>query len=100
MSIKQGSLRYTPSGRKRRPTYKTHRSKNIELLPEAEPKVAPFRRQTREVKSLDISKVPTHKPQPKENFREEVSKKYTLAPAYNKGAYQVIPRDCVKDIGK
>ena len=31
---------------------------------------------------------------------KEVSKQYTLAPAYNKGAYQVIPLDNIKHIGK
>ena len=34
------------------------------------------------------------------NWRLEESKKFTVAPAYNKGAYQVITRDNVKDIGK
>ena len=33
-------------------------------------------------------------------MRVEESSKYTIAPAYNKGAYQVIPRECVKDIGR
>ena len=32
--------------------------------------------------------------------RLEISKQYTLAPAYNKGAYQVIPRGDVEWIGK
>ena len=27
-------------------------------------------------------------------------KMYTVAPAYNKGAYQLITRNCVRDIGK
>ena len=31
---------------------------------------------------------------------QEESKNYTIAPAYNKGAYQVIPRREVKDIGR
>lgn len=31
---------------------------------------------------------------------QQESKNFTVAPAYNKGAYQVIPRDCVKDIGR
>ena len=31
---------------------------------------------------------------------QKESAKYTVAPAYNKGAYQVIPRDCVEDIGR
>jgi len=33
-------------------------------------------------------------------WKLEESKKHTIAPAYNKGAYQVIPRNEVKDIGK
>ena len=31
---------------------------------------------------------------------QQESSKYTIAPAYNKGAYQVIPRKEVKDIGR
>ena len=34
------------------------------------------------------------------SWKLEISKKYTIAPAYNKGAYQVIPRDDVEHIGK
>lgn len=34
------------------------------------------------------------------SFRKEVSSKYTVSVAYNKGAYQVISRDDVKNIGK
>ena len=34
------------------------------------------------------------------NWRLEESKNFTVAPAYNKGAYQVIPRSEVKDIGR
>ena len=34
------------------------------------------------------------------SWKIEISKQYTIAPAYNKGAYQVIPRKEVKDIGK
>ena len=32
--------------------------------------------------------------------RLKISSGYTVAPAYNKGAYQVIPRDQVENIGK
>jgi len=32
--------------------------------------------------------------------RLKISANYTIAPAYNKGAYQVIPKANVKDIGK
>jgi hypothetical protein len=34
------------------------------------------------------------------NWRLEESKKFTIAPAYNKGAYQVITKNNVKDIGR
>ena len=37
---------------------------------------------------------------PIRNWRLEESKKFTIAPAYNKGAYQVISSNNVKDIGK
>ena len=37
---------------------------------------------------------------PVENWKLEESKKFTIAPAYNKGAYQVITKQNVKDIGK
>jgi len=32
--------------------------------------------------------------------KQEISKGYTVAPAYNKGAYQVIGKNNIKDIGK
>ena len=35
-----------------------------------------------------------------ESYKIEESKKFTIAPAYNKGAYQVISRKEVKDIGR
>jgi hypothetical protein len=43
---------------------------------------------TKPVKSVDHS------------WKAEQSKNFTVAPAYNKGAYQVIPRSDVKHIGK
>ena len=35
-----------------------------------------------------------------EKEKREISKGYTVAPAYNKGAYQVIPKTDIKHIGK
>ena len=37
---------------------------------------------------------------PVKNWRLEESKKFTVAPAYNKGAYQVISKSSIKDIGR
>ena len=37
---------------------------------------------------------------PSDNWRLKESKKFTIAPAYNKGGYQVISSENIKDIGK
>ena len=37
---------------------------------------------------------------PSNNWRLKESKKFTVAPAYNKGGYQVISKDNIKNIGK
>jgi len=34
------------------------------------------------------------------SYKKEESKKHTVAIAYNKGAYQVIPKNDIKHIGK
>ena len=34
------------------------------------------------------------------SWKREESKNFTIAPAYNKGAYQVITKNNIKDIGK
>ena len=50
------------------------------------------------------SSIPAHgtslKQESQHNWRLEESKKFTVAPAYNKGAYQVISRSEIKDIGR
>ena len=44
--------------------------------------------------------IPSGGTKPVNNWRLEESKKFTIAPAYNKGAYQVITKNNVKDIGR
>jgi len=34
------------------------------------------------------------------SYKKDISKQYTVSIAYNKGAYQVIPKKEIKDIGK
>ena len=51
------------------------------------------------VKSLDTRECNTTI-SAESKVKQEVSKNYTVAVAYNKGAYQVIPKDSVKLIGK
>jgi len=42
----------------------------------------------------------TYSPERDDSWKAEASKNFTVAPAYNKGAYQVIPRKDVEHIGK
>ena len=44
--------------------------------------------------------IPSGGTKPVNNWRLEESKKFTIAPAYNKGGYQVISKDNIKNIGK
>jgi hypothetical protein len=41
-----------------------------------------------------------YKPAKDETYKQEISAEYTIAPAYNKGAYQVIAKDDIVNIGK
>ena len=55
----------------------------------------------RTIKSLDTSKLQgSGGTKPLSNWRLEESKNFTVAPAYNKCAYQVISRKDVKDIDR
>ena len=89
-----GSLRYDPSGRKR----KTHR-KVKKATPTFKPlnQTKPYRRETEYYPSQPMMGVAS---KPDETYKQEVSQSYTLAPAYNKGAYQVISKENIKHIGK
>ena len=103
--IVQGSMRYTTSGRKRktnaykkakRPNFVAQETKHfreIDIEP-ASTKIISSKTMGGFTKSMS-SKTKLTKEE-----RLEISKQYTLAPAYNKGAYQVIPRGDVKWIGK
>ena len=95
--IIQGSMRYSPSGRKR----KTNAYKK-----KAKPKFVA--QKTKKIQKKDTSpEIPSLKHSSKTKYKSEdnswkleESKKWTVAPAYNKGAYQVIPKGDVKWIGK
>ena len=47
-----------------------------------------------------VSSIPTGGTKPVHNIKLEVSKQFTIAPAYNKGPSMVISRKDVKDIGR
>jgi len=93
MALTFGSLRHTASGRKRKPL-----PKSKSYTPKFEPLQvsSTYRRDTVEYKSAD-SGVGTCVA-PDRSYTEDAT--FTVAPAYNKGAYQVISKENIKDIGR
>ena len=91
--IIQGSLRHSPSGRKR----KTNAWKKMKRPDFVAQSTKTISTKTQEIPS---SKTTSYKPMKDSSYKLEESKKFTVAPAYNKGAYQVIPEGDVKWIGK
>ena len=94
--IVQGSMRYSPSGRKRKTNaWKKRAAKPNSMQATKTPQ--PVVETKKEYPSCKTSKYSA----PVDNsWKVEASKKYTVAPAYNKGAYQVIPPSDIKHIGK
>tara|TARA_X000001382_G_scaffold55420_1_gene37955 strand:+ start:909 stop:1196 length:288 start_codon:yes stop_codon:yes gene_type:complete len=95
MALTFGSLRHTPSGRKRKPLPKAKRY--TPEFKELETKSI-YRRETPYYPSM--KEIGAYAPAPDTSYKVEESKNFTIAPAYNKGAYQVINRNSVKDIGR
>ena len=100
MALTFGSIRHTPSGRKRKPLQrKTGRYTPVfEALSVTES----YRRDTKEYKSAK----PLYSTESKDGcgFVDRSAlietSTHTIAPAYNKGAYQVISTENIKDIGR
>ena len=101
------SLRYDMSGRKRKTVaLKTRSSSQVRTLGfhpsnggSNPPRVTrPTPQEWDDFRErLKQSKYTT---EPDTSWKREISKQYTVAPAYNKGAYQVIPKSDIKHIGK
>tara|TARA_B100000900_G_C20365591_1_gene628195 strand:+ start:360 stop:689 length:330 start_codon:yes stop_codon:yes gene_type:complete len=101
------SLRYGPSGKKRKTkafTTKSKKQKYKELVLQQQ---KTFDRVVREVSETE--KIPSmihqggghgQKNLEWEKEKLKISSQYTVAPAYNKGAYQVIGKSDIKHIGK
>ena len=101
--IIQGSMRYSVNGRKKKNAhlYRKKRQSN-KMTKGAVAQQGERRTCTAKVAgSIPVSSTSSGKgTKPDNSWKVEISKQYTIAPAYNKGAYQVIPRKEVKDIGK
>ena len=96
--IVKGSLNYDQFGRKRKKKTTKARisTKNVNKT---------FKSSNKTTKSSNKTIYPSAKPTeyktPEDtSYKKEISKQYTVSIAYNKGAYQVIPKSEVKDIGK
>ena len=101
--IIQGSMRYSVNGRKKKNAhlYRKKRQSN-KMTKGAVAQQGERRTCTAKVAgSIPVSSTNAGKGTAVDNsWKVEISKKYTVAPAYNKGAYQVIPPSDVKHIGK
>ena len=102
--IIKGSLNYDRHGRKiKRKTKKTDSSSRSRTPPfhggntGSNPVSVSKQSKTSKIPSAPIGK---YKPPVDNSWKVEASKQYTVAPAYNKGAYQVIPKGDIKHIGK
>ena len=91
--IVQGSLGFSPSGRKRKTVRKVKKAKQV--FKPLEPRKS-FRE---DVYYPSASMTPYRTPEDT-SYKAEESKNYTVSIAFNKGAYQVIPKSEIKDIGK
>jgi hypothetical protein len=92
-------MRHTSTGRKKKTNYWTKPKKKVS---EFKPYVAPdtFRRSTPDYPSADSISHGSTGGTLTSQEKKDISSNYTIAPAYNKGAYQVIGPKNIKDIGK
>jgi hypothetical protein len=93
--IIQGSMRYSPSGRKRK-TNAWRKAKTPDFVAQTKKKFVPVQK----LDEIPSMKSTGHCSTEDTSWKVEASKNFTVAPAYNKGAYQVIPKGDIKWIGK
>lgn len=96
--IIHGSLSHDASGRKKR-TARKGSFKRVQSSGTFKPDYTYRRGRTDHIPSLMTTTCDTTVNKDTK-VRQEVSSNYTVAVAYNKGAYQVIPKSGIKDIGK
>ena len=91
----KGSMQYDQFGRKRKVKHLYASKKATPNFKSQEKKQ--FKRVEKEYPSASVGEYTV----PEDNsYKKDISKQYTVSIAYNKGAYQVIPKGEVKDIGK
>ena len=97
-----GSLRYDPTGRKRKTTSLIPKRKAKPVFKEYKPEksYAQIQMEAFNKKYPSWTGDTSYAPAEDQSWKQEASRNFTVAPAYNKGAYQVIPRNDVEHIGK
>ena len=91
----KGSMQYDQFGRKRKVSHLYKSKKATPSFKTQEKKK--FKRDEINYPSAPVGEYTV----PEDNsYKSDISKQYTVSIAYNKGAYQVIPKGEVKDIGK
>ena len=95
--IIQGSIGHTYSGRKRKKISKVKKAQKP-FIPLEKSKPAPWTLRDVVYKSAPLT--PPKRSNVDHSYKKEISKNYTVAIAFNKGAYQVIPNCDIKHIGK
>ena len=99
MPIINPSLRYEYTGRRRSTKATKAKAKsNIKHVTLSHERVKPFRRSSHD--EIPSGNYVGNATTPDNSYKVKISSQYTIAPAYNKGAYQVINRSVVKDIGR
>ena len=103
-----GSIRYDMSGRKRKnykknnPTVKRVRTEHKPMKSQPNTILEQHKEHMKKYPSMPMGSA-AGKGQVNISWdkeKKEISQGYTVAPAYNKGAYQVIGKSNIKDIGK
>ena len=104
-----GSLRYDMSGRKRKnykknnPTTKRVQNTNKPMKVQHNAVLEAHKEHMKKYPSMPMGSSAAGKGTVNVSWdkeKKEISQGYTVAPAYNKGAYQVIGKSNIKDIGK
>tara|TARA_B100001939_G_scaffold346751_2_gene366275 strand:+ start:1799 stop:2122 length:324 start_codon:yes stop_codon:yes gene_type:complete len=105
-NIFYGSMTHSYNGKKRKTTaYRRKKSvpplsgKPLQVPDHVLERQEAARKHREQYPSLGVG-TSKYVPQESQDYKKEISKQYTVAPAYNKGAYQVINPDNIVDIGK
>ena len=97
-----GSMKYGPSGKRRKTNAWKAKKRHQVKIESMRMKPTPQKETEKVIPSLVSNSKGAlgGKNLDWEREKLEISSQYTIAPAYNKGAYQVIGKNNVKDIGK